>query len=147
MAPLQKGQWNPQIGWNEGYAIGNAQLDEEHRKLVGLLVNLNDFLVADGFVPSGEDFATIVSYLVDYTKTHFTSEQSLMAKHAYPALQDHIKLHAVFVAAVDGLSAKVKAGQTVDLNSLYDFLFDWLIDHILHEDKKFARYLREKGVR
>jgi hemerythrin len=150
METYGKAGWNTLVGWNKGYEIGNAYIDGQHRHLVGLLVNLKDFIVDNGLQAESGDIGNIVKSLADYTQIHFSGEQALMAKHSYPELNNHIRLHSVFVQAVDAFAAAAKAGKAgedEELHGLYDFLLQWLINHILQEDRKFAEYLQGKGLR
>ena len=82
-----------------------------------------------------------MKFLVDYTKRHFTAEEEIMMNSGYPGLSNHNELHKTLINEVMGVLLGLKEGQTIEPNKLVSFLSDWLINHILEEDKKIGEHI------
>ncbi len=71
--------FRPQVEWKDSYRIGIPLLDAEHKNL---------FLAINTYIDSihlgrGIKFSqTVIDTIVDYAKTHFKREESLMLEHA-----------------------------------------------------------------
>lgn len=63
------------ITWSDSYSVKNMQMDDQHRKLVDLI---NDLHGAMKLGQGRQKLGTILDALVDYTRTHFRSEELLM---------------------------------------------------------------------
>ena len=69
------------LSWNDTYSVKIRKFDDQHKKLIDLINQLHDsMLVGKGKDVMGE----VMNSLVDYTKTHFTAEETLMRLHNYP---------------------------------------------------------------
>ena len=67
-----------------------------------------------------------------------------MRKGAYPDLEPHIAQHRAFMAKAEDLRAQAAAGSaTLDV-ALLEFLKDWLINHIMQQDKAFESFLPQE---
>jgi len=125
------------IQWNASFEVGYAKIDTQHRQLVDILNQ-----VMDGMKTPGAEAVTnaALKRLVDYTKTHFSMEEGLMAEFKYPDAAAHKKQHADLIAKVDALQADVAAGKQLVGPKTVMFLQNWLVDHILKSDKKLAAH-------
>jgi hemerythrin len=131
------------INWNELYSVEVKQIDEQHQRLFQLISDLQDALDLNHGADMLED---IYARLIDYTKSHFATEEALMKAHDYPALAPHFKEHAELkrkVVDMDKLRAEGKEKLSIDT---LIFLLDWLSHHILMTDKNLGRFLNSKGI-
>jgi hemerythrin-like metal-binding protein len=58
----------------------------------------------------------------------------------------HSKIHKNLTKQVVDLKAKIDAGSGVMAVEVMAFMKDWLTSHIMSEDKKYAPFLKSKGV-
>lgn len=130
------------IQWNAGFEVGYGTIDSQHRQLVDILN-----VVMDGLKKPTGDIATqtALKRLIDYTKSHFSTEDNLMVEHKYPDIAAHRKQHSDLIAKVDALHADVKAGKQLVGPKTVMFLQNWLVEHILKTDKKLATFLVAKS--
>jgi methyl-accepting chemotaxis protein/hemerythrin len=77
---------------------------------------------------------------------HFKAEEALMKTHQYPGAQMHMAIHADLVKQVSTLIADFRSGKAVLTSAVLDFLEDWLVKHIMGEDKALGAFLRNKGA-
>ncbi len=132
------------ITWNDTLSVNVAEIDRQHRNLIAIINELNDAMR----LGKGKDvLGKIVNSLISYTATHFKTEENYFAQFGYPDTEDHKKEHAAFVQKVlsfkEGFE-KRELSLTIDVMS---FLSDWLKNHIMGTDKKYARFFNEMGLK
>lgn len=130
--------------WKDTYSVGIKVMDNQHKRLVSLVEELFQAMQAG----RGSDGAgKVLRGLVEYTKTHFRTEEDLMEAHKYPGLLAHRKEHLDLTAqALRLLESSDKGRLTVPLET-GKFLKEWLETHILGSDKKLGGYLVRCGVK
>lgn len=124
--------------WKKSYEIGVADLDMQHRHLVGLINELSDaMMLKQGFraVPH------VLDELVDYIQLHFTTEEAAMRDAHYHGLPGHSQEHLDLTGQVLEFKAEYASAHDLDPGELLTFLCDWLKIHILVSDNAFGRYL------
>lgn len=134
----------PFIQWQPDFETGIRQIDDQHRKLVGMV---NDLYEAMSKGEGKEALGRVLSGLVGYTKGHFATEERLMTQHAYPGFATHKAEHDKLTAQVLDLETKYQAGKAVMTVQVANFLKDWLANHILNTDKQYGPHLLGRGVR
>jgi len=134
----------PLMTWNDKMSVGVALLDNDHKKLVGMLNQLFDAINSG---QGKESLGHILDGLVDYTKIHFANEEKLFAQTGYPEAVAHKKEHDTLTQQVLDVQKKYKAGATGTLSlEVMNFLKTWLVNHIQGNDKKYTPHLNSKGV-
>ena len=109
--------------WNPEYSVGNDLIDGEHRTLFEMADRLHSAML------SGQGHAVLGSLygqLADYTRTHFSHEEALMAKHAYPQLPTHAEIHRQLIAKLTKLQDDLKGRKLTVTVDTMQFLRDWL---------------------
>jgi hemerythrin len=127
------------ITWLNVYDTHIRIIDEQHRKLLDML---NDLATAKGNENEPKLIRDIFFKLVDYTKYHFTTEEKLMGNANYPKLIEHTGQHRQFVDRIVNMLEAIKDGTPNISDTLQMFLQDWLIQHILGNDKEFANFYK-----
>lgn len=125
------------------YLVGIEQVDREHQKLFELAGRIYDCLAVDVIVPMNE-IRWAIDELIDYTRIHFANEESLMAGTGYPDLKEHHELHAYLLSRIEDFDKSFELGEQVTPVDAYDFLCDWLGDHIQAKDKHFGDYFSQR---
>ncbi len=129
--------------WTDEYRVNVRALDEQHRKLVDMLNELDDL------IRRGSDeiiLRDILKRLLDYTAYHFVTEERLLERNEYPDLLRHKREHNALSWQVLELRSRYEAGEGVRASEVRDFLTGWLKNHILSADKNYAAFLNSKGV-
>jgi len=129
--------------FDANYLVGIAQIDHEHERLFAIAARTYDSLAASDEAGRAMMRAAVAE-LIDYTATHFASEESLMAAAAYPELPAHRDQHQHLLARARDMEMRVEIedpGVAVDLTH---FLYRWLVEHIEASDRKFGAYLRAR---
>lgn len=132
------------IVWGPMLNVGVKEIDDQHRKLVDLVNQLNDAMAAG---KGRNTLAPVLDELVRYTQYHFGTEERLMAKHPGSQSAAHKGEHQKFIADVSAFKKKFDSGNAMISTEIMIFLRDWLSKHILQTDKKFAQALNAAGVK
>ena len=132
------------IDWSDELSVGIQEIDEQHKVLVELLNQLHEAIVNRH---AGDVTLNILTRLREYTKTHFTVEESLMRILGYPDYEEHKAHHEQLIAEMEHMCEKVKAtGSSVGFELMH-FLKKWLTKHIMEEDQLYTPFFLERGVR
>ncbi len=131
------------ISWNDNLSVGVKVFDEEHKKLISYVNELNHALVAGG---AQRTMGEILKNLITYTKIHFKHEEDYFALHAYPYFEEHKTEHDALTKQVSEYYDRYQEGKTSFSLELLNFLRDWLINHIQGTDSKYREFFNSKDV-
>lgn len=133
------------IRWTEELNTGIPEMDQQHRRLVDLI---NQLFGAMRQGNNEDDVARVVDELVDYTQTHFSAEEELMRSHRYPDLINHQQVHHDFIEQVGGYATQIKSNAGLSASDVFSFLKDWLISHIVKQDRDgYGALIRTKRLK
>jgi voltage-gated potassium channel len=125
------------LEWNESLALGIPEVDQEHRQLIQHVRSFQQSLMKGS---DKEAVRLLFEQLISYTENHFLHEEKLMKKHHYPLLESHHEIHVELTRKVMALNSE---RNLIYSESLFEFLNDWLVHHIMDHDKKFAEFLKK----
>ena len=132
------------LEWNDQFNTGISRIDQQHRRLVDFL---NDLYAAMHAGKGRDVLGKVLIDLLAYTRTHFTTEEQLMAEHGFPGLEDHKTIHQKMARKVKDLNRQFKSGQIANPIQITNFLKNWLTRHILETDMKYAPHLVGKKIK
>lgn len=131
--------------WSDRFSIGVAVFDDEHKKLIAIINSLHEAL-SSGIADA--DLKRISDNLVEYTLMHFRHEEMYFDDWAYPEAEAHTALHSRLREQVFNFRRQIQEKNSRELGlDMMEFLRQWLSEHILVEDRKYGRFLFEKGLR
>jgi hemerythrin len=131
------------VKWDDGFLLGDEQVDYQHRKLFDLVNSLLSSCDAETDMKKLQD---TLDFLVGYAVQHFDDEEALQIRCNFPEYERHKQLHDDFKVTVLELVQRFKETNSPSQLS-YDIkkvLIKWLFKHILEEDKKIGKYLQTK---
>jgi len=132
------------LTWNSRYSVGVKTLDSQHTVLFGLLNDLHAAML------KGQAQALtgpMLRKLAEYTRTHFSTEEQMMAAAKYPGLAGHRIKHRDLTKQVEEYVTRFEHGEVTLNLQLMNFLRDWLTNHIQKVDGEYGPWLNEHGVR
>ncbi len=130
------------IEWKTDYSVGIKKFDTQHKRLFEMLNDLHKGVVKRR---DRETMEEVLAGLIDYTCTHFGSEELAMQEYAYPDYEEHLAEHKKLMASVNGYVDDMKSGKDLRALDLGGFLFNWLTDHIARTDKRMCAFLKAEG--
>jgi hemerythrin-like metal-binding protein len=123
------------MNWSESLCIGVAKIDSQHRKLIGMVQQLENALDGGNTV---KEMGRTLKSVVDYTNYHFKDEEDLMVQINFQGYDEHVKQHAKLIEDVRSILLAIRGGKAYTAQDLIKFLTDWVLDHIEKEDKKIG---------
>lgn len=142
MQPIQ--EWTNKkepCAFSEQYLTGISVVDEQHRRLFEIIGDANE-LVNNEFIPDKFDNITkLLEELTEYTKVHFSDEERYMESIGYAGIEAQKMAHAGFIAKLEDIVMEgFDENQHEVLIELMDFLFHWLVQHIMKMDKRIPNH-------
>lgn len=124
------------IHWEKELELNNDLIDTQHRMLVLLCRKLD---IAIKTRQSDQTIRWVMLELKKFTEFHFVSEENLMHEIAYPEVDEHALIHADLLMQLDMMLAKIAHHKEFPEDLLY-FLNKWLVQHVVQDDLKIARF-------
>lgn len=133
------------LQWTPDMAVGVGVIDNQHKELFARFGKLLDAMSQGN---GKDEMAATVKFLQDYVITHFGTEETMMARYAYPSTAAHRAEHSQFVQ--DFLEVKKQmessAAGPVAMIATMKQLGAWLPKHIGGTDKQFGAFLQTAMV-
>lgn len=130
--------------WNDSFSVGVEKFDYQHKILIDLI---NQLLEAMREGNEKQEVSRVIEGLIEYTEFHFGDEEKIMKQYSYPGLVKHTDEHKLFIEKIKVFRSNIRSGKLTVIDEINQFLHDWLLDHIMGEDKKFGPYLNNRGVK
>ena len=128
------------IVWKESFNTGYRRIDEQHEKFVGMLNSLYDINANKDLSDHKirEEFNSVLRDTIDYMVYHFKTEEDIMKAINYKNLAKHSSKHRDFSNKIFDEVKNYTSNNYIDIVSLITYLRNWLLNHILIEDKAFV---------
>lgn len=131
------------VKWTDKFSVGIKEIDNQHRGLVIIINELFTYM-SDG--KAKDKLNEVFDHLTDYTRKHFSTEELMLYKYAYPDIDQHKSEHKKFIEKLENLKSDFSNNKiTVSLEVL-NFLKDWLINHIQKSDKKYETHIQKFDI-
>jgi hemerythrin len=133
------------IQWGESLSVGVGLIDEQHRKWIERLNEVESAIKARRGM---QQIVSTLDFLSEYTRFHFSTEEQYMVQTGYPELENHMAKHEELRKTLGNLIEDFKEdGITEKISeAVGTFLGNWLKDHIRVVDQVFAAFLKEKKI-
>lgn len=134
----------PLINWEESLSVKVVEIDNQHKKLVGLINTLHDAMKER---KANEALGGIIEELVNYAINHFRTEEDYFDRLGYLKASAHKKEHKDFVNRVAAFQDDFARNKIMLSMEIMEFLKGWLINHIKKIDMAYSDFFVEKGVK
>ncbi|MGB5834479.1 MAG: bacteriohemerythrin [Thiohalocapsa sp.] len=129
------------LTWDSVLSVQVDEIDEDHRRLVGLFNTLNHS-VKNG--DAANYVEAVLEELISCTARHFRHEERLMLKSGCEGFEEHKVEHRDLIESAEALQRKhVSEGKPLSGEDI-KFLEHWLTGHILTADMELDAYLCAK---
>ncbi|MCW9035017.1 MAG: bacteriohemerythrin [Rhodospirillales bacterium] len=130
------------LQWDDKLRTGVTSIDEDHRELIGMI---NEFY-ASMMGGKGKDSARkMADHIEAVMKQHFVEEENYMASINFPGLAEHKRRHQEFIPKYKALEEALVRGDMNANTQMFDFVSNWLKNHIFNDDFKFVEYAKSSG--
>jgi hemerythrin len=133
------------IEWQEELATGIEHVDAQHKEI---FARFAAFSAACTTVCAKEELTNLIDFLENYTRNHFSDEETSMRESGYPGLSMQQENHAEFLDDIAELKRTIndKEPDMALILEMKRLLIRWLIHHIKHLDMAFADFLKVSHV-
>jgi hemerythrin len=121
--------------WYKKYSVNNEELDDHHKKLFGIMNRLYENCLQANSVHCLEPIIEAMAAYADY---HFSAEEKHMRMLGYQDIDKHMAEHRAFTAKALHLKESTDKDDPELTKELIVFLGNWLLHHVMEEDKKYA---------
>lgn len=122
------------VKWSDGLSVGVSSLDEQHKKMFGLLNDLHEGIM------SGREkigLGDILNQLIVVTAAHIKYEEALLARLGYDAAA-HVQEHAALMQQVFSIRREYeRIGPSAMTLPVLGFLKNRISAHIASEDMRY----------
>ena len=130
------------VTWRDQMSLDYLPLDEEHQAFLNV-VNRSLTASRAGDVVAMEQ---VFNGCYDYVRNHFTHEEEVMDRIAFPDMEAHVQAHHTFIQNISEFrqrfeKAKTLAQKQKEAIKSADFLSLWFLGHVLSRDKLLKPYL------
>ena len=133
----------PLITWGPKLEVGIGIIDSQHKRLVDL-INKLDVATKEG--RAAETVGETLKGLIDYTHTHFRTEQELLKEHNYEDYALHCREHRIFTDQIEIYLDRFNAGSLRMSGDVMAYMRSWLLTHIGSSDRAYTGTLKNAGV-
>ncbi|HJV23395.1 MAG TPA: PAS domain S-box protein [Holophagaceae bacterium] len=129
--------------WDSQLETGLAEVDQDHRHLVGLVNRIGE-LWSQAEPTAPQEGVEAIDDLVTYTRHHFATEEHLMALHGVDArhLERHRAEHERLTRDLMAFHDPGAPPDEAQVQRLGRFVSHWLVAHILGTDLAMGRQVR-----
>lgn len=131
------------ISWDKTATLNVGEIDSQHQRLFALVDNLHQ---AMAFPQGAGVVSRALEELVEFTRMHFSTEEALMTRHAYPEYEKHRQEHEALLQDIDQLLQRFHDGDVLIPFAIELDLEAWAFKHIESSDKPLAAFLNSKGI-
>ncbi|WP_300761206.1 hemerythrin domain-containing protein [Helicobacter sp. UBA3407] len=126
------------LAWSEEFSIKNQHLDEQHKSFIQLLIETKNFVKSTS-PNKAQELESRMNAVIESAKEHFNDEEKYMQHIGYPFLNQHKTRHRELVSNLSMLLMDLEDIEHT-AKEFYECLHNWLIAHILTEDKQIESY-------
>lgn len=125
--------------------LGVRGIDAQHAWLVALVLEL-EWVLRHNQEEVPQRFHEVVQEAGRYAEVHFAAEEELFHEYRFGEEASHIRSHLAFKDSLQRILSENGVSSRNDAEKLYRFLRQWLVHHIVKEDRKYAEFLRRRKL-
>ncbi len=129
----------------EQYKLGIKTVDSQHQTWFDIYYELVTLVYSEKENP--ELLSEIIEKLHDYTHYHFQYEEKLLREISYPDLKQHKSNHKNLYASISWYKRQMEEGKIVCSERILHTMEQWILTHILVDDRKYVEYIDVKKRR
>jgi hemerythrin len=130
------------IQWTNALSTGIKRIDDQHKRFIVLINKSNDLVEAK----NNKALIKELPILLDYARTHFSTEEEIFDKYSYPYSNEHKIAHLKLLEKAISFYDKAEKGEAIGKEFMV-FLKDWLVNHLKKHDFKYSKYFQENKIK
>lgn len=132
--------------WKEDYCLNIEEIDAQHKRLLEIGDEVYDIAILDDGYDHYDEIMTVIDKLLEYTEYHFGYEEKMLKELNYKGLHDQEEEHYYYIYKIKSIASRedIDDNQRKTILELLEFLSQWITNHIMVSDRKYADYLKQK---
>lgn len=136
----------PLIPWDDKFALGISEIDEQHKKMLAIINKLND-LFTDKKHEEQAEIDNVIKEMADYAVYHFATEEKYFQLFDYEKAEAHIQIHNQYRAKIEEWRQRYDVSKSkMIFFEISNFLQDWWTWHINNTDRDYVPFLKANGL-
>ena len=132
------------MNWKEEYKLNIENIDKEHKTLFELGNDLLNRIYVD---KDQIEIKRSIDELIEHTKTHFANEEILMKQKNYYGINKHLAEHENLIRSIEKKYDKIIKAEDIEEKAKFlTFIIEWIIRHIIDEDRKFGKFYHGNDI-
>jgi hemerythrin-like metal-binding protein len=120
--------------------VNNAELDAQHQTWIAIFNRLDHVMLNGKTSEITTETFSAMQAMREYTAYHFRQEEEYMSQINFPDVVAHKRLHTDFDDQLYQYQRKMRTGELILTSEIISIVRNWLVDHILIEDQKYASF-------
>ncbi len=133
--------------WTQEYSVGIESIDEQHQHFFDIANKIME--MSDSNSSEGRDLFESLEELGNYAFYHLDTEENYFDEYNFEGKEEHVNAHNLFRKKVNEFMDRARKGEDIKkiMNEAASYSGEWLLQHILIMDKKYTKFLVERGVK
>ena len=127
-------------------ALNIDEIDKQHSKWLEMYKQMELIVSHEDLTESRTQMDEILEDMYRYTYDHFNYEEEFLRKIEYPEIYEHKQTHREMEEIVYWKYRSSKDQHYISAWNILILLKEWIVEHILIEDKKYADYIFENNI-
>ncbi len=133
----------PVVRWRDEYSVNIQRIDTHHKNL---FVRANTLYNAVSQGRAHHEIQESLGFLVDYARFHFHEEEQLMERYDYADIDQHRLKHRRLMEQAFEMQRRFEEAGEMNSAEIAALLRDWVVGHVLTDDRRFAQALNARGI-
>ncbi len=132
------------ITWSDELSVQVEVIDKQHKNWIGIFNKMHESMLSDNYKAFNAKMEEYVREMIDYTDFHFLFEEEYMKSINYPGLNEHMRKHKKIKDILGEAARDILTGKMTLKSNFLNMTRNWLLDHIMIEDKKYCIYAAQR---
>lgn len=135
------------LKWDKSYSVNVEIIDTEHKKIIEMANEYYTvYMATKSKGVKKAALGELLDRLVEYSMFHLAHEEEYFDKFEYEKALEHKEKHKDFRKTVFGMRERFDNSEEVYSMEVTTFIKEWLLKHIVAEDRKYTECFRANGL-
>jgi hemerythrin-like metal-binding protein len=131
------------VSWSDDLSVGIDEIDNQHKQFIDMI---NELHLAMKSGKSATVLPQVLTKLGNYAVFHFSHEENVMQSYNFPEFYAHKMIHDKFTKEIKKLFDDLASQKTLLSIEVMNSLKDWLVSHIMGQDKKYGEHIKKRQM-
>jgi hemerythrin-like metal-binding protein len=134
------------INFDDKITLDIDVIDGQHNTWIEIYNEMFKIVAENSSDDKRTQLLPLLKRMHEYTDYHFKSEENLFEHIDYPQTSKHKKSHEKMSESIFKYYKKILDHSYVSERHIFALMKEWILDHILTEDREYADYIRHNGI-